>query len=134
SDSIATGTYGTLDIEQNGIWGYGLNNSLPAVQALTQQQFATDSFQVQAADSHGNSTTTPLTVLVAGDSPTLSVAIAGVMGQGAAVNGTSGFNQFLAFGDSGIDSGYFFTHTFSNNPTTQAQYEASVAAGGGIPT
>ena len=134
SDSIATGTYGTLDIEQNGTWGYGLNNALPAVQALTQQQSATDSFQVQASDSFGNSTATPLTVLVAGDSPTLSIAISGVIGQGAAANGTHGFNQFLAFGDSSIDSGYFFTHNISNNPTIQAQYQASVAAGGGIPT
>jgi VCBS repeat-containing protein/autotransporter passenger strand-loop-strand repeat protein/autotransporter-associated beta strand protein len=134
SDSIATGTYGTLDIEQNGTWGYGLNDSLPGVQSLTQQQFATDTFQVQAADTHGNSTTTPFTAVVQGDSPTLSVAISGVVGQGAAANGTNGFNQFLAFGDSGIDSGYFLTHTFSNNPATQAQYLASVAAGGGIPT
>jgi VCBS repeat-containing protein/autotransporter passenger strand-loop-strand repeat protein/autotransporter-associated beta strand protein len=134
SDSILAGTYGTLDIEQNGTWAYGLNNSLPAVQALAQDQSATDSFLVQAADNHGDSTITPVTIAVSGDNPTLSVTITGTPGQGLAVNGTQAFNQFLAFGDSNIDSGYFFTHPITNNTANEAQYQAAVAAGGGIPT
>ena len=36
--------------------------------------------------------------------------------------------------DSGIDSGYYFTHPISNKPGLQQQYALSAAAGGGIPT
>ena len=50
-----------------------------AVQALTQQQSATDSFQVTASDSHGNSTTTPFTVVVAGG-PRLADVLHGTAG------------------------------------------------------
>lgn len=44
------------------------------------------------------------------------------------------FNQFIGFGDSTIDSGYFLTHQFSANPVNQSAYNASAAIGGGIPT
>jgi outer membrane lipase/esterase len=44
------------------------------------------------------------------------------------------FNQFIAFGDSTLDSGWYYTHTHDSNPTLQALYQASQAAGGGIPT
>jgi GDSL-like Lipase/Acylhydrolase len=53
---------------------------------------------------------------------------------GTPLQGTQVFSQFLGFGDSNIDSGYFFTHNISNNQTLLNQYRASVAAGGGIPT
>lgn len=44
------------------------------------------------------------------------------------------FNQFIAFGDSTLDSGWYYTHSHDTNPTLQALYQASQAAGGGIPT
>jgi outer membrane lipase/esterase len=40
------------------------------------------------------------------------------------------FNQFIGFGDSNIDSGYFLTHPIGH----QALYSQSAAVGGGIPT
>jgi outer membrane lipase/esterase len=43
------------------------------------------------------------------------------------------FNQFIGFGDSNIDSGYFLTHPFGN-PAQKVLYANSVAVGGGIPT
>ena len=64
---------------------------------------------------------------------TMDAVITGVIGQGRPVQGLSSFSQFLGFGDSNIDSGYFFTHNISTNSTLEAQYQASVAAGGGIP-
>jgi hypothetical protein len=50
---------------------------------------------------------------------------------GAPVQGTGGFSQFIGFGDSAMDSGYYLT-----DPAHLAdpQYEAAVAAGGGLPT
>jgi hypothetical protein len=66
------------------------------------------------------------------DAVAMSVDITGVFGQGQPV--APSFNKFIGFGDSNIDSGYFFTHDISTNATLEAQYEASVAAGGGIPT
>jgi hypothetical protein len=68
------------------------------------------------------------------DAVAMSVVIDGVIGQGGPPQGTESFSQLIGFGDSNIDSGYFFTHTFSNNSTLQTQYMASVAAGGGLPT
>jgi outer membrane lipase/esterase len=52
---------------------------------------------------------------------------------GAAVEAQP-FNQFIGFGDSAIDSGWYFTHTYNTNATVQALYNASRAAGGGYPT
>jgi VCBS repeat-containing protein len=133
SDIVLSGTYGTLDLAPNGTWDYGLNNSSTAVQALTQNQTVTDAFAVQATDSNGVSVATPITISVAGNSPSLGVSISGA-GTGVAVNGTQAFNQFLGFGDSNIDSGYFYTHTITYSPFTETLYQISVSAGGGIPT
>jgi outer membrane lipase/esterase len=44
------------------------------------------------------------------------------------------FNQFIGFGDSTIDSGYFLTHTITGSSTKQNLYNISAASGGGIPT
>ncbi|HUI94427.1 MAG TPA: autotransporter domain-containing protein [Xanthobacteraceae bacterium] len=44
------------------------------------------------------------------------------------------FNQFIGFGDSTLDSGWYYTHPHDTNPTLQALYNASRALGGGIPT
>jgi VCBS repeat-containing protein len=129
SDSVVQGTYGTLDITQAGALTYTLNNSQANVEALTQGQSLTDSATVQATDNHGNTATTPVSVTIDGASPTVSVTIAG---SGAPV--AASYNQFLGFGDSNIDSGYFFNTPISNNSTTQGQYRDAVAAGGGLPT
>jgi outer membrane lipase/esterase len=43
-------------------------------------------------------------------------------------------NQFIGFGDSAIDSGWYFTHPYNTNPTIQALYNAARAAGGGYAT
>lgn len=68
--------------------------------------------------------------------PSLMVTINGgvTASGGNAAYGAQSFDQFLAFGDSRIDSGYFLTHPISNNPAKQALYDAAAAAGGGLPT
>ncbi|HLH98446.1 MAG TPA: autotransporter domain-containing protein [Xanthobacteraceae bacterium] len=50
------------------------------------------------------------------------------------VSNAQQINQFIGFGDSSIDSGYFLTHQISANPTNQSAYNASAAIGGGLPT
>ncbi|HWU27190.1 MAG TPA: SGNH/GDSL hydrolase family protein, partial [Rhizomicrobium sp.] len=44
------------------------------------------------------------------------------------------FNQFIGFGDSTLDSGWYYTHPHDTNPALLALYNASRAVGGGIPT
>ncbi len=44
------------------------------------------------------------------------------------------FDQFIGSGDSAINSGWYFTHTYNTNATVQAVYNASRAAGGGYAT
>jgi VCBS repeat-containing protein len=133
SDSILKGTYGTLDIAQDGVWTYAPNSSQAGVQALAQGTTVIDNFTIGAADVDGAFSSTPLTITLEGANPSLSVAINGTIGEGAQLDGGS-FSQFLGFGDSGFDTGYFLTHPISANTTTQALYNAGVAAGGGIPT
>src|SRR3954452_5224659 len=48
--------------------------------------------------------------------------------------GAQPLNQFIAFGDSTIDSGYFLTHSISGNATKQNFYNTAAAQGGGLPT
>jgi outer membrane lipase/esterase len=42
------------------------------------------------------------------------------------------FTQFIGFGDSTLDSGWYFTHTHDKNPINEALYRAAQAAGGGV--
>jgi outer membrane lipase/esterase len=53
---------------------------------------------------------------------------------GIAPASAQAFNQFIGFGDSTLDSGWYYTHPHDTNPTLQALYDASRALGGGIPT
>jgi outer membrane lipase/esterase len=48
--------------------------------------------------------------------------------------GAQQFNQFIAFGDSTLDSGWYYTHLHDTDPSLEALYKASQAIGGGIPT
>jgi outer membrane lipase/esterase len=44
------------------------------------------------------------------------------------------FTQFFGFGDSTLDSGWYFTHAYNKNPINQALYQAAQALGGGVAT
>ena len=69
------GTYGSLDITQSGQWQYTLANNQSNVQALAAGQTATDTFQVQAFDSQGASTTTPVTITVTGTNDPVVISV-----------------------------------------------------------
>jgi autotransporter passenger strand-loop-strand repeat protein len=97
------------------------------------------SIEVKATATNDNGATTS-----AASAPTASVIdlalvptvmIAPASGtNGLPLQGARAFDRFVGFGDSGIDSGYYFTHPISNKPGLQQQYALSAAAGGGIPT
>jgi len=44
------------------------------------------------------------------------------------------FTQFIGFGDSTLDSGWYFTHTHDKNPINEALYKTAQALGGGVAT
>jgi phospholipase/lecithinase/hemolysin len=64
----------------------------------------------------------------------LTVTINGGLSLSVGQSAHASFDQFIAFGDSSIDSGYFLTHTISNNASQEALYQQAAAAGGGKPT
>lgn len=64
----------------------------------------------------------------------LSVTINGGINVNVGQSAHATFDKFIAFGDSDIDSGYFLTHTISNNSSVEALYQQAAAAGGGRPT
>ena len=76
SDSVLSGNFGTLNINQAGNWSYNLDNSRAATQALAQGQTDTDTFTVQVTDEFGASDTETVTVTVTGtnDAPVMQTA------------------------------------------------------------
>ena len=102
------------------------------------QNFLGDSFQLGSDNSGGTTVTlgsaaTPATQLVVsidGGSVASGVVTQSTGGEPIA----SSYNAFLGFGDSDIDSGYFFTHTFTTYSPLETLYQDAVAGGGGLPT
>lgn len=76
SDSVISGTYGTLNINQAGQWTYNLDNSRIATQQLAQGQTETETFTVQVMDEHGEVDTETVTINVSGsnDGPVMTTS------------------------------------------------------------
>ena len=68
------GTFGTLTLNANGSYTYGLNNGLAATNALAQGDVQNDVFTYTNSDNHGGSSTTTLSIAVIGtnDKPAIS--------------------------------------------------------------
>ncbi len=66
TDSVLQGTYGQLDLAQDGSWHYVLNPGLASVKALADGQHAQDNFQVQVTNAAGQQSTQTITVDVTG--------------------------------------------------------------------
>ena len=66
TDSVLQGTYGQLDLAQDGSWHYALNPGLASVKALADGQHAQDHFQVQVTNAAGQQSTQTINVDVAG--------------------------------------------------------------------
>jgi VCBS repeat-containing protein len=76
SDSVLSGTYGTLNINQAGAWTYNLDNSRIATQHLAEGQTETETFAIEVMDEHGASDTETVTISVTGsnDGPVMHTA------------------------------------------------------------
>lgn len=60
------GSYGTMTIDENGQWTYVLDNDSEAVQAFTQTDSLTETFEVQVQDEFGLLDTQTVTITVTG--------------------------------------------------------------------
>jgi VCBS repeat-containing protein len=74
ADSVLQGTYGTLDLAQNGTWQYFLNPGLPSVKALGPGETAHDNFQVTATAADGAHSSQTISINVLGP-PTVAVTV-----------------------------------------------------------
>jgi len=114
-----TGTYGNLQLNQNGTYTYTLNNASTAVQSLRQGQTVTDAFAYSASDGLTSSSAS-LTVTVAGlnDAPVVANPIP----------------------DQNATAGNPFTFTFAANAFTDIDqgdvlaYSAKLADGSALPS
>ncbi len=77
----ATGTYGSITVDQTGLWTYTLNNSSAAVQSLAQGEHFDDVFTVRVMDEHGAFSDQTVTITVTGtnDAPIISGVTSGVV-------------------------------------------------------
>ncbi|KZD09030.1 hypothetical protein AUP43_07990, partial [Oceanibaculum pacificum] len=60
------GTYGSVTINSDGSYSYALNNASAVVQALTEGQIVTDSFDYTITDEDGGTATATLTITITG--------------------------------------------------------------------
>ncbi len=76
SDSVLSGVYGTLNINQAGTWSYNLDNTRIATQNLAQGETAAEHFTAQVADEFGATDTETITINVTGtnDAPIMQTA------------------------------------------------------------
>ena len=76
ADSFLQGTYGVLDVNQNGAWKYLLSDGQNNVKALAAGQTVVDPFTIQVADGHGGVATQTVNITVTGtnDAPVVSAA------------------------------------------------------------
>ena len=99
------GTYGTLTLNADGSYGYAVDNSLAAVQALrTAANTLTDTFSYTVRDAAGALSTTTLTVTIQGanDAPVATVDTATIAENGTVVGaGATG----VLNNDTDVDAG-----------------------------
>jgi VCBS repeat-containing protein len=74
TDSTLAGAYGTLTIDQAGVWTYSLDNTRTVVQNLAAGETAIDTFTVQVADEHGAIDTETINITVTGSNDAPVVA------------------------------------------------------------
>ena len=69
------GTYGTIVVNPNGTYTYALNNTNPAVQALTGTNTLTDTFTYTISDGKGGTATTTVTITIGATANTPPTAV-----------------------------------------------------------
>jgi VCBS repeat-containing protein len=127
TDSTLAGAYGTLTIDQAGVWTYNLANNQIGVQNLAEGQTAVDTFTIQVADEHGASDTETISITVVGtnDAP---VIVTGPVSRNLSEDEAP---TLTATGDAFFfDVDLIDTHTFTPSLTSATLSNgASVSAG-----
>ena len=89
--NVGPGSYGDFDLQPDGTWTYTLNNSSPAVQALTAGEIVSDDF---VAISHDNLDSQSVSITITGASDNTSATLGGTnsgsVTENAATTTTSG--------------------------------------------
>ncbi len=67
------GTYGTIGIDDDGLWTYELDNTKDSVQKLGEGVTATEIFNVTVTDNHGASTTKQIVITITGSNDIPSI-------------------------------------------------------------
>ena len=83
------GTYGTLTVDDFGVWTYDLDNDAANVQNLPQGQAVVDTFSVRVTDEYGVSSFRPVSVTVIGTGETPAPGP-------LSFTGTSNFNELVS--------------------------------------
>ena len=127
TDSTLAGAYGTLTIDQAGVWTYNLANNQIGVQNLAEGQTAVDTFTIQVADEHGASDTETISVTVVGtnDPPVIVTGpVSRDLHEGEAATLTATGDAFF------FDVDLMDSHTFAPSLTSATlSTGASVSAG-----
>jgi T1SS-143 domain-containing protein len=89
SGTVLQGTYGQLEITQDGAWTYQLANGQANVQALAEGQTEKDNFAAQVADGQGGFSVETITINVSGtnDLPVAAADAASISEDATPVNG-----------------------------------------------
>ncbi len=107
ADSILQGTYGQLDLAQDGTWHYSLNPGLPTVKALAAGVTAQDTFNVMVTNAAGQQSTQTITVNVTGvnDAPVVTAPAQYSVAAGTSFNlVNTGLSVNDADGGNGIET------------------------------
>ncbi len=101
TEGTLIGAYGTLHVDAHGQWNYLLNNEAANVQALAQDEQATDTFTVRVADERGASDTQTVTVTING---TNEVYLWSELTDGQVISSFNPASDVLRFDDATISA------------------------------
>jgi VCBS repeat-containing protein len=129
SDDVGTsvtGTYGSLVLNDDGTWTYTLDNSNPATDALVEGQHASDVFSYTESDGHGGTSTTTLTIDVAGtnDAPIVDAGKGGTVADTDADDSFDSLTGHLSGHD--VDTGETATLTYAALDTSDHAVNSAV--------
>ncbi len=128
SDQTPSTVYGTMTINTStGKWDYGLNNYLPATQALREGDVVTETFTARVTDDQGAYADQTVTITISGtnDVPVVAnnasaldgiVTEAGNLDNGTVVSGTSTASATLSASD--VDTGATQTWSLVGKPVS----------------
>jgi len=141
--AILAGKYGSLTIAADGVFTYGVNNALAAVEALNEGQSLQEVFDYTIVDPFNRSAGARLTITIDGtdDAPIAAPipAVNAVAGKPFGPLTIAAFkdvdNDVLTYTLSGLPAGLSFdpvTRTITGTPTVGGSFEVMITASDGV--